>query len=254
MTSVLVSKASRFKRCFRCSPPLSREGGRIITACRCSANLPAGCLRWPCCLCAPKHCRPKSTRRWLRAKLPRDAIALLVVDAEGKAPPRLSHRAGVPVNPASIAKLATTFAALDLLGPAFTWSTPVYVDGSVRDGTLHGNLYIKGQGDPETGGGAAVAAAAPRAGPGHSLDRGRHRAGPQRLRNRGARPRRLRRRAAAAVQRRARRAADQFQVAGDDLHATGRRRKSTWSRRWPAWQCRPACRCSPAGAATGAAP
>jgi D-alanyl-D-alanine carboxypeptidase/D-alanyl-D-alanine-endopeptidase (penicillin-binding protein 4) len=84
-----------------------------------------------------------------RAKLPRDAIALLVVDAEGKAPPRLSHRAGVPVSPASIAKLATTFAALELLGPAFTWATPVYLDGSVREGTLHGNLYIKGQGDPK---------------------------------------------------------------------------------------------------------
>jgi serine-type D-Ala-D-Ala carboxypeptidase/endopeptidase (penicillin-binding protein 4) len=84
-----------------------------------------------------------------RAKLPRDAISLLVVDAEGKSPPRLSHRAGVPVNPASIAKLATTYAALELLGPAFTWSTPVYLDGSVRDGTLYGNLHIRGQGDPK---------------------------------------------------------------------------------------------------------
>jgi D-alanyl-D-alanine carboxypeptidase/D-alanyl-D-alanine-endopeptidase (penicillin-binding protein 4) len=53
------------------------------------------------------------------------------------------------VNPASIAKLTTTFAALDLLGPAFTWSTPVYVDGTVQGGTLQGNLYIKGQGDPK---------------------------------------------------------------------------------------------------------
>jgi serine-type D-Ala-D-Ala carboxypeptidase/endopeptidase (penicillin-binding protein 4) len=84
-----------------------------------------------------------------RAKLPRDALSVVVVDAEGATPPRLSHRAGVPVSPASIAKLATTFAALELLGPAFTWSTPVYVEGPVRDGTLHGNLYIKGQGDPK---------------------------------------------------------------------------------------------------------
>jgi len=84
-----------------------------------------------------------------RAKLPRDAISVLVVDADGKSAPRLSHRAGVPVNPASIAKLATTFAGLELLGPAFTWSTPVYIEGTVREGTLHGNLYIKGQGDPK---------------------------------------------------------------------------------------------------------
>ena len=84
-----------------------------------------------------------------RAKLPREALSLWVADADGNAPPRLSHRAGVPVNPASIAKLATTFAGLELLGPAFTWSTPVYMDGAVRDGTLQGNLYIKGQGDPK---------------------------------------------------------------------------------------------------------
>ena len=84
-----------------------------------------------------------------RARLPRDAVSLLVVEADGKSAPRLSHRADVPVNPASIAKLATTFAALELLGPAFTWATPVYLEGSVRDGTLHGNLYIKGQGDPK---------------------------------------------------------------------------------------------------------
>ena len=84
-----------------------------------------------------------------RARLPREAVSLLVVDADGKSAPRLSHRAGVPVNPASVAKLATTFAALELLGPAFTWTTPVYVEGTVRDGTLHGNLYIKGQGDPK---------------------------------------------------------------------------------------------------------
>ena len=83
------------------------------------------------------------------ARLPRDALAVVVVDAGGNAPPRVSHRAGVPVNPASIAKLATTFSALELLGPAFAWSTPVYVDGPVRDGTLQGNLYIKGQGDPK---------------------------------------------------------------------------------------------------------
>jgi|LauGreDrversion4_2_1035121.scaffolds.fasta_scaffold45973_5 D-alanyl-D-alanine carboxypeptidase/D-alanyl-D-alanine-endopeptidase (penicillin-binding protein 4) len=83
-----------------------------------------------------------------RAKLPRDAVTLAVADAEGRLPPRLWHRTDTPVNPASIAKLATTFAALELLGPAWTWTTPVYVDGPVQAGTLQGNLYLKGQGDP----------------------------------------------------------------------------------------------------------
>ena len=84
-----------------------------------------------------------------RAKVPREAVALLVADVQGRVPARLSHRASVPVNPASVMKLVTTYAALDLLGPAFSWSTPVYVEGAVRDGTLFGNLYIRGQGDPK---------------------------------------------------------------------------------------------------------
>ena len=84
-----------------------------------------------------------------RAKLPRDALSVLVVEVEGKAAPRLSHRAGVAVNPASVAKLVTTYAALELLGPAFTWSTPVYADGPVQDGMLNGNVYLQGQGDPK---------------------------------------------------------------------------------------------------------
>jgi D-alanyl-D-alanine carboxypeptidase/D-alanyl-D-alanine-endopeptidase (penicillin-binding protein 4) len=84
-----------------------------------------------------------------RAKVPREALAVQLVEVQGRAAPRLSRRAGEPVNPASLMKLLTTMVALDTLGPAFTWSTPVYLDGAVRDGTLAGNLYIKGQGDPK---------------------------------------------------------------------------------------------------------
>ncbi len=83
-----------------------------------------------------------------RAKLPRDAVSVLLVDAQGNAAPRISHRASVAMNPASVMKLVTTYAALDLLGPSYTWGTPVFVDGPVRDGTLNGNLRIQGQGDP----------------------------------------------------------------------------------------------------------
>ena len=54
-----------------------------------------------------------------------------------------------PVNPASLLKLATTAAALDLLGPASTWATPVWLAGPLRDGVLDGPLVIKGNGDPK---------------------------------------------------------------------------------------------------------
>jgi D-alanyl-D-alanine carboxypeptidase/D-alanyl-D-alanine-endopeptidase (penicillin-binding protein 4) len=84
-----------------------------------------------------------------RAKVPRDAVSFLVTDAQGGAAPRLAHRSTSPMNPASTMKLVTTIAALDLLGPAYTWTTPVYLDGSVQNGVLNGSLYLKGQGDPK---------------------------------------------------------------------------------------------------------
>lgn len=83
-----------------------------------------------------------------RAKVPREALSALVVEVEGRQP-RLAHRADAPANPASVMKLVTTYAALDLLGPAFTWDTPVYLDAAPQGGSLRGNVYIKGQGDPK---------------------------------------------------------------------------------------------------------
>jgi D-alanyl-D-alanine carboxypeptidase/D-alanyl-D-alanine-endopeptidase (penicillin-binding protein 4) len=129
----------------------------------------------PLCECGRLPCHWQATSRWLiatllslalgtaaaqgrippavaaalkKANVPQDAITMLVQEVGGKARPRLSHRANVPVNPASVMKLVTTFAALETLGPTFAWNTPVFIEGTVRDGTLYGNLYIKGQGDP----------------------------------------------------------------------------------------------------------
>jgi len=84
-----------------------------------------------------------------KARIPASAVTMLVTDADGRAPARLSHRANVPVNPASIMKLVTTWSALEMLGPAYSWNTPVFVDGTITNGTLRGNLYIRGQGDPK---------------------------------------------------------------------------------------------------------
>ena len=84
----------------------------------------------------------------LRAKVPREALHVVVLDTSLSAPARLSVSAQTPVNPASLMKLVTTTAALDLLGPAFVWRTSVYVEGLVRDATLQGNVYLRGSGDP----------------------------------------------------------------------------------------------------------
>jgi len=85
-----------------------------------------------------------------RAKVPVDALHVVVMEANGsqKTLALLSHQATTSINPASLSKLATTVAALDLLGPTFMWRTPVYIDGPVREGVLQGNVYVRGSGDP----------------------------------------------------------------------------------------------------------
>jgi serine-type D-Ala-D-Ala carboxypeptidase/endopeptidase (penicillin-binding protein 4) len=46
-------------------------------------------------------------------------------------------------------KLLTTFAALEMMGPAYRWKTEVYLDGKLENGVLQGNLVFKGYGDPK---------------------------------------------------------------------------------------------------------
>ena len=64
-----------------------------------------------------------------------------------------SHNAGTPLMPASTMKMLTTAVALDRLGPKYQFSTDVLYDGTLApDGTLHGNVYLKGDGDPSLSG------------------------------------------------------------------------------------------------------
>ena len=82
-----------------------------------------------------------------KAHVPQDALALWVqpVDASG---PSWGWNPDFGVNPASVFKLVTTSAALDTLGPAWTWKTGVHVTGPIRNGVLDGSVVIVGSGDP----------------------------------------------------------------------------------------------------------
>jgi serine-type D-Ala-D-Ala carboxypeptidase/endopeptidase (penicillin-binding protein 4) len=85
-----------------------------------------------------------------RARVPPDALSVVVQEAGSSHRTRLAAQADTPINPASLTKLLTTYAALDLLGPAWSWTTPVWIQGNVgADGVLEGNLVIKGSGDPK---------------------------------------------------------------------------------------------------------
>ncbi len=98
-------------------------------------------------LAAPPELPPEVQQALQRARVPDSALAVVIEEA-GSGRSLLSAQAHAAVNPASLAKLLTTYAALDRLGPAWTWRTPVWLDGTVRDGVLEGSLVIQGRGDP----------------------------------------------------------------------------------------------------------
>lgn len=105
----------------------------------------AGCLA----ASAQAASLPSAVRAELRqAGIPQAAVAV-VVRQVGRQAPLLRVNAEQAMNPASTMKLLTTYAALDLLGPAYTWKTEAYLDGELKDGVLDGNLVIKGYGDPK---------------------------------------------------------------------------------------------------------
>ena len=115
---------------------------------------------WGACL-APAHAQAPAADRTSstlppsvlaalqRAGVPAQAMSALVLPANSSGGERLSYRADASVNPASVMKLVTTYAAMDMLGPDFTWRTDFYTDGRLDNGSLRGNLYIRGGGDPK---------------------------------------------------------------------------------------------------------
>ena len=84
---------------------------------------------------------PKEVVDGLRAAgVPLSNVAVVVQEA-GSTRSSLTMNAHQPLNPASTMKLVTTYAALELLGPAYRWKTEAWLDGD--------NLILKGYGDPK---------------------------------------------------------------------------------------------------------
>ncbi|HCJ29444.1 MAG TPA: D-alanyl-D-alanine carboxypeptidase/D-alanyl-D-alanine-endopeptidase, partial [Pseudomonas sp.] len=81
-------------------------------------------------------------------KIESNALSVVMLPLNSSASPTFVN-ADVSVNPASTMKLVTTYAALELLGPNHQWKTEFHADGPIENGTLNGNLYLKGGGDPK---------------------------------------------------------------------------------------------------------
>ena len=74
-------------------------------------------------------------------------LSIFVQGVDDKTP-LLAFNEDVARSPASVIKLLTSYAALDVLGPAYNWKTEVLVTGPVRNGRLEGDLVLRGGGDP----------------------------------------------------------------------------------------------------------
>ena len=80
-------------------------------------------------------------------QVPHESTSIYVEDLES-GEVVVSWNDNVARNPGSTIKLLTTLAAIDVLGPTYSWQTDVYAIGEVVDGTLRGDLLLKGNGDP----------------------------------------------------------------------------------------------------------
>lgn len=86
--------------------------------------------------------------RLASARIPADAAAVMVRPLDGGSL-RWEANAARPMNPASTMKLVTTYSALHLLGPAFTFRTEVLSEAPLIGESLRGDLYVRGGADPK---------------------------------------------------------------------------------------------------------
>jgi D-alanyl-D-alanine carboxypeptidase/D-alanyl-D-alanine-endopeptidase (penicillin-binding protein 4) len=83
-----------------------------------------------------------------QAGIPLKSVGIVVRDVDARQP-TMALNPAIPFSPASTMKLLTTDAALELLGPTYTWKTQAYITGDVNGDVLNGNLIFKGSGDPK---------------------------------------------------------------------------------------------------------
>ena len=99
-------------------------------------------------LSAPLQAQPLSPLdAFKRAGIALSDVSLYAI-AIDQIQPKIAHNSEALFALASTTKIATSLAALDILGPAFRWRTQAFTNGVVANGTLTGDLLIVGGGDP----------------------------------------------------------------------------------------------------------
>ncbi|HKA44322.1 MAG TPA: D-alanyl-D-alanine carboxypeptidase/D-alanyl-D-alanine-endopeptidase, partial [Burkholderiales bacterium] len=91
---------------------------------------------------------PAVAKALSQAGIPESAVGIYVQEI-GADRPLVAVGAERAMNPASTIKLLTTYAALELLGPAYFWQTEAYAAGTLSQDVLTGDLVLKGYGDPK---------------------------------------------------------------------------------------------------------
>lgn len=82
-------------------------------------------------------------------------LGIMVRDAQGNTV--AEYNPDLRLTPASNTKLVTTGCALHAFGPDYRFKTGLGYTGTVKDGTLEGDLYILGGGDPTIGSADSIA-------------------------------------------------------------------------------------------------
>lgn len=77
----------------------------------------------------------------------RHQLGYLLYDPKAKAV-RAKRNPGKSFIPASVTKILTTLAALDVLGHNYRFQTELKYEGDITTGKIRGDLYLKGTGDP----------------------------------------------------------------------------------------------------------
>ena len=103
------------------------------------------------CFLQPQAQTPQPVKQLLNAPYMKGATFSIVVKDLQDGKTVYNYDGDREVSPASVLKTVATATALEILGDDYRFPTSLEYDGSIKEGVLNGNLYIKGSGDPSLG-------------------------------------------------------------------------------------------------------